>query len=108
MRFDGSTLRSIGGLAQWFCSPPCTRHAILLSSPRTAPYIVGSIVILRVDCDSAQDGDWRKQYPPWGEADVATSGAPQVFVPILGPFTRHSCYPSRYMSADLSHQCSAR
>jgi len=48
------------------------------------------------------DGDWRKKYPPWGEEESATYGSPQVFVPILGPFTRHSCYPSRYMSQRIA------
>jgi len=51
---------------------------------------------------AGQDGQWRKSFPPWGEEGSASYGTPQVFFPILGPFTRHSCYPSRYMSQRIA------
>ncbi|CAK0805413.1 unnamed protein product [Prorocentrum cordatum] len=50
----------------------------------------------------ASDGSWRKEYPPWGEIGVPTEGAPVVWLPLIGPFTNHGCFPSRYMSMRIA------
>ena len=54
---------------------------------------------------NAAKGDWKLEYPPWGEPNTPTSGSPQIWVPLLGPFTGHGCFPSRYLSmrAAFSH-----
>eukprot|EP00929_Paragymnodinium_shiwhaense_P070046 TRINITY_DN3541_c0_g2_i1.p1 TRINITY_DN3541_c0_g2~~TRINITY_DN3541_c0_g2_i1.p1 ORF type:complete len:1862 (-),score=327.36 TRINITY_DN3541_c0_g2_i1:181-5766(-) len=60
-----------------------------------------SAASLIVGCDGA-DGLWKKTFPPWGESGLATSDAPVVRLPLMGPFTRHSCFPSRYMAMRIA------
>jgi len=46
------------------------------------------------------NGDWRLEYPPWGE--TTTSGGPEIWFPLIGPFTGHGCFPARYMSQRIA------
>jgi len=61
-----------------------------------------AVVSMLVSHGDAAAGDWRLEYPPWGETGLATSGSPRIWFPFIGPFTRHSCFPSRYMSARIA------
>ncbi|CAE8598630.1 unnamed protein product [Polarella glacialis] len=51
---------------------------------------------------AAAAGEWKAAYPPWGEPAAPTFGAPELWIPLIGPFTRHGCFPSRYMSMRIA------
>jgi len=59
------------------------------------------LCLLALACN-AEDGAWLKTYPPWSEPGTPTYDAPHVWFPILGPLTRHGCFPSRYMSMRIA------
>eukprot|EP00927_Polykrikos_kofoidii_P057945 TRINITY_DN5219_c0_g1_i1.p1 TRINITY_DN5219_c0_g1~~TRINITY_DN5219_c0_g1_i1.p1 ORF type:complete len:1299 (+),score=142.79 TRINITY_DN5219_c0_g1_i1:115-4011(+) len=71
---------------------------------RLHQFLIFSAVVLGWprSSEAAGNGTWRLDFPPWGEPGGITVGGPRLSVPILGPFTKHSCFPSRYLAMRIA------
>lgn len=61
-------------------------------------WCIAFILLLLLEPVRPADGEWKLTFPPWEDPPTR----PRMHIGLIGPFTRHGCFPSRYLSQRIA------